>query len=90
MDEFDCSVTRRRLWSIKEGTIKIMVTKSPNELKIVVTKNGPYLVSGNVPLAIQVITPNEEGASWDWVQGQTFKVEASCALCRCGHSRNKP
>jgi hypothetical protein len=33
--------------------------------KIVVSKDGPYIVSGNVPLAVQTITPNREGLSWD-------------------------
>jgi len=42
--------------------------------KIIVSKNGLYLVSGNIPLAVQVITPNEEGLSWDWKQGETSKT----------------
>ena len=67
-----------------------MAKNTSNEPKIVVAKNGPYLVSGNVPLAVQTITANKEGFSWDWVQGQTFEVESPYALCRCGHSRNKP
>jgi CDGSH-type Zn-finger protein len=67
-----------------------MTRKMPNDPKIVIAKNGPYLVSGNVPLAIQVITPNQEGASWDWVEGQSFQANATYALCRCGHSKNKP
>ena len=67
-----------------------MASKTPNEPKIVVTKNGPYLVSGNVPLAVQVIAANKEGFSWDWVQEQSFQVEATYALCRCGRSENKP
>lgn len=67
-----------------------MATNTSKEPRIVVAKNGPYLVSGNVPLAVQVIAPNKEGASWDWVEGQRFEVKATCALCRCGHSNNKP
>ena len=60
------------------------------DAKIVVTKDGPYAVHGAVPLAIQVITPNAEGFSWDWVQGPSFKTDTNYELCRCGHSHNKP
>ena len=63
-------------------------SKTP-ENKIVVSKNGPYLVTGNVPLSIQVITPNK-GFSWDWVEGKKFPAGSEYALCRCGHSKNKP
>lgn len=58
--------------------------------KIVVSKDGPYIVSGNVPLAIQTITPNAQGESWDWVQGRSFESTATYELCRCGRSRHKP
>ncbi len=58
--------------------------------KIVVTKNGPYLVYGGVPLAVEYIEPNEEGGSWQYRRGKTFDVKPAYALCRCGHSANKP
>lgn len=58
--------------------------------KIIVSKDGPYIVSGNVPLTIQTITPNTEGFSWDWKKGKTFETNGDYSLCRCGQSRNKP
>lgn len=58
--------------------------------KITVTKDGPYVVSGNVPLAIQTITPNAEGESWEWVAGKRFDAKDSYELCRCGRSKHKP
>ncbi len=61
-----------------------------NAHKVVIAENGPYLVSGSVPLAVQVIAPNTEGLSWDWVQGRLFQAEASYTLCRCGASATKP
>jgi CDGSH-type Zn-finger protein len=61
-----------------------------NGYKVVITEDGPYLVSGSVPLAVQVITPNTAGFSWNWVQGRSFRVEASYSLCRCGASKTKP
>ena len=70
----------------KEGAIS---NQTP-ETKIVVSKNGPYLVGGDIPLSIQVITPNKEGFSWDWVEAKTFATGLDYALCRCGRSKNKP
>jgi CDGSH-type Zn-finger protein len=58
--------------------------------KIVVSKHGPYLISGNIPLTAQIITPNKEGFSWDWKQGKTFDTKLEYALCRCGRSTTKP
>jgi CDGSH-type Zn-finger protein len=55
-----------------------------------VTKDGPYLVSGKIPLARATIGTNAEGESvrWDW--GARYAIEASYALCHCGHSASKP
>jgi len=58
--------------------------------KIVVAKNGPYLVSGSVPLAIQTIGTNDEGESVRWVEGKSLSKDAEYALCRCGQSKKKP
>jgi CDGSH-type Zn-finger protein len=58
--------------------------------KITVSKNGPYVVTGSVPLQIQTITPNREGFSWDWVPGRSFKSDEEIYLCRCGQSKVKP
>lgn len=40
--------------------------------------NGPYLVSGDFKLV------DWEGSEWQLEEGKTI------ALCRCGHSENKP
>jgi len=65
--------------------------ESKQELKIVVSKDGPYTVSGNIPLSMQIISPNKGGFSWDWKKGRDFEAEKSgYLLCRCGHSKNKP
>jgi CDGSH-type Zn-finger protein len=60
------------------------------ETKITITKNGPYVVSGDVPLSIEIITNNKEGYSWDWKKGKTFETTSEYYLCRCGQSANKP
>lgn len=60
-------------------------------MKIVVSKDGPYVVSGNVPLSMQIITPNKEGLSWEWKEGESFETTGpNYSLCRCGRSKNKP
>ncbi|MGH8305769.1 MAG: CDGSH iron-sulfur domain-containing protein, partial [Steroidobacteraceae bacterium] len=66
------------------------MTKSKAEPRVVVSKNGPYLVSGAVPLARQTIVADAEGGSERWQEGHAFPAHESYALCRCGHSKNKP
>ena len=58
--------------------------------KITIAKNGPYLVSGDTPLTVEIITNNKEGYSWDWKQDKTFETKSEYALCRCGGSVNAP
>jgi CDGSH-type Zn-finger protein len=58
--------------------------------KVVITRDGPYLVSGRVPLSKQIIGANQKGESETWEQGQTYSEQENYALCRCGHSHNKP
>jgi CDGSH-type Zn-finger protein len=59
-------------------------------MKVVVTKNGPYVVTGGVPVSVQVIRPNDEGLSWEWEETRKLEGGAEYALCRCGQSENKP
>jgi CDGSH-type Zn-finger protein len=61
-----------------------------HDQKIVVTEDGPYVVSGAVPLSIFVITPDEDGFSWDWTERKTFATPSPYNLCRCGRSKKKP
>jgi CDGSH-type Zn-finger protein len=66
------------------------MTKPKGEPRVVVTKNGPYLVSGAVPLARQTIVADREGGSEQWRESQPFPLAESYALCRCGASKTKP
>jgi len=59
-------------------------------MTITVSENGPYLVSGSVPMARQTIVADAEGNSTEWRQGEVFKPRESFALCRCGQSAKKP
>ena len=58
--------------------------------KITVSKDGPYLVEGKVPIAHQHIVANEAGDSLEWREGEVMPVAERCSLCRCGKSRTKP
>jgi CDGSH-type Zn-finger protein len=60
------------------------------EPAVVVSRNGPYLVTGGVPLSKQSIVPDGEGGSLEWKAGESFPPRESYALCRCGHSSTKP
>jgi CDGSH-type Zn-finger protein len=59
-------------------------------MKVVVTAHGPLVVSGGVPLTVQVIRPNEGGLSWTWEETRTIPTGPEYELCRCGHSATKP
>ena len=61
-----------------------------HQKKITISKNGPYLVAGDVSLAIETIGTNEKSESTEWKQGKRFSVTEPYALCRCGGSKNKP
>lgn len=58
--------------------------------RIKVSKNGPYLVSGGIPLVEQVIGIDIGGTPNKWVEGRRFARQEKCGLCRCGQSGNKP
>jgi CDGSH-type Zn-finger protein len=67
------------------------MAKSKRGMKIVVSKDGPYLVSGGIPLEMQIIMPNKEDLSWDWKKGKEFDTKKpEYSLCRCGQSKTKP
>lgn len=61
---------------------------SESKVKIKITKNGPYLVSGHVKLREQIITP--KGRGYEWKEGRPLPQGEQYALCRCGHSKNAP
>ncbi|HET9344036.1 MAG TPA: CDGSH iron-sulfur domain-containing protein [Candidatus Eremiobacteraceae bacterium] len=61
-----------------------------DQANIKVSKDGPYLVYGGLPLGIETIGTNSEGGSWTWDTGPAVKAPEQYALCRCGQSTNKP
>ena len=67
-----------------------MSTQKASNARVQIAKNGPYLVSGGLPLSRQTIGTNSAGESVKWIAGQVYPAQATYALCRCGHSAKKP
>ncbi len=66
------------------------MSTSQHPVRVVVAKDGPYLVEGAVPLSRQTIEADADGGSENWVQGEPFATREKYGLCRCGQSRTKP
>ena len=60
------------------------------DVSVVISRGGPYIVSGTVALTEQVIVTDAGGDAVRWQQGESFDASERCALCRCGHSHNAP
>lgn len=58
--------------------------------KVKITRDGPYLVSGKLPLAKEIIVVDREGIPFEWQPGEKFPDKETYALCRCGESKHKP
>jgi CDGSH-type Zn-finger protein len=58
--------------------------------KIKIEKDGPYHVSGNIPLGKEFVVPDSNNDPLRWQKGEDCKVEEEYSLCRCGNSKNKP
>ncbi len=61
-----------------------------NRFKIKVTKNGPYTVTGGVPLTTQKIILDADGQSLEWRETKRYPEQQTHSLCRCGNSKNLP
>jgi CDGSH-type Zn-finger protein len=66
------------------------MAKPKKEAKIIVSKNGPYLVSGELPLAKEIIGIGSDAEPEKWIKAESYPRQENYALCRCGQSKNKP
>lgn len=66
-----------------------MADNNPKQ-KIRIIKDGPYQVTGGVPLAKEIIGVDAAGESVQWVPGETYPERETYILCRCGKSKNMP
>ncbi len=67
-----------------------MSDPSKKKYRIKVTPDGPYIITGDIPMSKQVIIPDRQGYSYKWEEGIKYPTQEQYALCRCGHSGNKP
>jgi CDGSH-type Zn-finger protein len=70
-------------------------SKNPSEAqdssaKITVSRNGPYIVTGRVPLSTSEICNDDQGYCRTWREVKRYPLQEKYALCRCGQSKNKP
>jgi CDGSH-type Zn-finger protein len=62
-----------------------------SDSKIKILKNGPYVVSGNVPLFPMTIKcGGNTDIPVEWLKGKNLQTSKIYSLCRCGQSNNKP
>jgi CDGSH-type Zn-finger protein len=67
------------------------MTEVKTEQAIDVTVNGPYHVTGGIPLVrVRKIPGEKKGSFTGWEPYETIATEDEYWLCRCGASDNKP
>jgi CDGSH-type Zn-finger protein len=72
-------------------TSKDKANKTESEKqRIKVSKNGPYVVSGNIPLFTLIIVTDAAGDPNQWCAGKKYPTRQRYALCRCGESKSEP
>ena len=64
--------------------------KGRQDARIQVSENGPYIVSGWIPLIKLTISTDVEGYPRSYVVGEEYPLNETYALCRCGKSKSKP
>lgn len=58
--------------------------------RIKVSRNGPYLVSGSIPLIEMAIGADGADFPYEWRPGRVWHAREHYRLCRCGQSQSKP
>jgi CDGSH-type Zn-finger protein len=61
-----------------------------DECIIKVGKNGPYIVTGKIPMIEYEINSDSKGVPINWISGKEYVVAEKSTLCRCGQSKIKP
>jgi CDGSH-type Zn-finger protein len=65
--------------------------KSTKGKRILVEKNGPYIVEGDIPLVRKTQVVSEHGEPLTWRKEAEIDVSpGEYHLCRCGHSQSWP
>jgi len=59
------------------------------DVKITITKNGPYVLYG-IPLNKEFIETDKKGYPISYKKIKDYPKQETCSLCRCGKSSDKP
>lgn len=60
------------------------------EKKIKIDRDGPYIVTGKIPLKKEIILTDKEGFAEKWQEGESIETKEEYHLCRCGQSKDMP
>ena len=52
-----------------------MVSRANTKVRVTITKDGPYIVTGHVPLARQTIGADADDGSERWIEGEAFPAQ---------------
>ena len=69
---------------------KVSDVASEEQQKITVTKDGPYVVTGTIPLSEMIISNDKRGYSYQWREGMKYPLQDTYSLCRCRKSKTLP
>ncbi|MEA5013217.1 MAG: CDGSH iron-sulfur domain-containing protein [Candidatus Limiplasma sp.] len=58
------------------------------EKRIRIVENGPFVVSGGIPLQEEAMVGKDRHREYETIR--TFEVGEEYALCRCGHTKTPP
>lgn len=61
-----------------------------DEPKIIIRRNGPYIVQGGIPLIRKSPVMSEHGEPLTWRKDEVLKTGNTYTLCRCGRSSGMP
>jgi len=92
-DDERYSFSKERLSRIGQGSIMEPMKKNETTEKkhlITICKNGPYLISGTLPLSQKIIKYDSKWDSCEWQDEKTYPEKDTYSLCRCGQSNDKP
>jgi len=59
-------------------------------MKVKILKNGPYIVTGNIPLYKNIMISDENGHATKFQEKEKVTNISNYSLCRCGNSKKKP
>jgi len=83
-----CSEGKSRQILVAEMGTKNKVAGSEPKIKVI--RNGPYVVTGRIPLSKQEIIADAQGTAYEWREVEKYPLRENYSICRCGQSRNEP